>query len=264
MIYFIDHINQITTWFDPRIPIQLQTEKPNQVNRSPPEMQQVILQQQQQQQQVQSQQHTTSEIIQPQLANQAQSNQIIIQQQIPNGQQANNLVQQPQNIQNIPNDCKMRVQKLELEREKMRQRQWEIKNQRLFTQTVVAQQDNETTNNNNITNPSVDPFLGATTTGENHSRQESADSGLGSTYSLPNTPEDMLDSDVDLNDCGNYVHEDLGLESLAISAMDLDENMESDDLLPNLPESINYPDIHLSDIDALLAGNSNNSRDHWM
>ncbi|KAI3477204.1 hypothetical protein L1887_61127 [Cichorium endivia] len=106
-----------------------------------------------------------------------------------------------------------------------------LNQQQLFSQSmVVNQKENDAAainhhhhNSNNLNTAGMDPFL----SGENHSRQESADSGidsgLGREYSLPNTPDDML------------VLEDefIGLESLAITSMDLDENMEHDDMLPN-------------------------------
>lgn len=47
-----------------------------------------------------------------------------------------------------------------------------------------------------LSTPGLDPFLSGTTVNSNdyHSRQESADSGLGmgNTYSLPHTPEGFL------------------------------------------------------------------------
>lgn len=50
----------------------------------------------------------------------------------------------------------------------------------------------------------LDPFLSCNTSNVDHSRQESADSGLGlgNNYSLPHTPEDFLSSNMDDNmDC---------------------------------------------------------------
>lgn len=150
-----------------------------------------------------------------------------------------------------------------MEREKLRQRQIEIENQQRFITQVTAECNNEpvntsastiitavqptvNTNVNNqlnnqiITTTGIDPFLS-----ENHSRQESADSGLGSNYSYsqPRTPELML---------RNYVQDDLNLDSLAITSnceFDLEVNMESDDLLP-LNDDMN---MQINEIDALFA-----------
>lgn len=50
----------------------------------------------------------------------------------------------------------------------------------------------------------LDPFLSCNSSNVDHSRQESADSGLGlgNNYSLPHTPEDFLSSNMDDNmDC---------------------------------------------------------------
>lgn len=54
------------------------------------------------------------------------------------------------------------------------------------------------------TNNDLDPFLSCSSNSVDHSRQESADSGLGlgNNYSLPHTPEDFLSSNMDDNmDC---------------------------------------------------------------
>lgn len=44
--------------------------------------------------------------------------------------------------------------------------------------------------------------------------------------------------------------------------MDIDENMDSDDIISNLPDEMTCAD--LSDLDAILASNSINSRDNWI
>ena len=260
----MNHNDCTSTWFDPRIPLQLQKQN---MNRPPPPIDlQQVQQIQQQIQQIQLSNQPQQTGIQtngdPNLIQQQQQN-IIQQQQQQQTIQANNIQanqptiqqapqqiivqqqqQQPAQQQTIPNDdYQMRVQKLQFERDNLRQRQLEIQNQ---------------------INSGMDPFLGGTlTAGENHSRQESADSGLGlgSNYSLPNTPEDMLENDIDINECNTYTHGDeLCIDSLAISSMELDENMDSEDLLTNITDC---QDIHLPDLDAILTGNSNSSRD-WI
>lgn len=349
-IYYINHNERITTWYDPRIPPQMQQlqqqQQQIQQQQNQLQQQQTI---QQQQQQIQPNPAQQQQIIQqvtiPTQANQTQIIQHTNQQQqiIPQtNSQAQQIVQQQINappqiihsnqqivIQNLnvplpdgweekktengeiyfvnhndrsstwidprltngqlqnhnhnrpppmlePNTIKseIRIQQLNLEREKLRQRQIEIENQQRFiTQVVAADCNNDTVNtnsstiinaqpvntnhiNNNqiITTTGIDPFLS-----ENHSRQESADSGLGSNYSYsqPRTPDMMMQDsqprtpDMMLHDC-NYVQEDLNLDSLAITSnteFDLEMNMESDDLLP-LADEMN---IQINEIDALFA-----------
>jgi protein yorkie len=72
----------------------------------------------------------------------------------------------------------VRLHQLQLEKERLQMRQQEIKRQ------MEAEQQRLQTRK-----PEDDPFLGSTT---DHTRQESADSGLGIAYSLPQTPEDFL------------------------------------------------------------------------
>ncbi|CAD1479204.1 unnamed protein product, partial [Heterotrigona itama] len=75
---------------------------------------------------------------------------------------------------------KLRLQSLQMERERLKQRQQEIIRQ----QELMLRQS--------TTDAAMDPFLSGIN--EQHARQESADSGLGlgSAYSLPHTPEDFL------------------------------------------------------------------------
>lgn len=80
---------------------------------------------------------------------------------------------------------KLRLQSLQMERERLRQRQQEIiRQQELMIRSTE------------IPPGSIDPFLSGLT---DHGRQESADSGLGmgTSYSLPQTPQDILDESMD-------------------------------------------------------------------
>lgn len=116
----------------------------------------------------------------------------------------------------------------------MRQRAAEIQNQ----------QKNFTTN--------IDPFLsGSDAIILDHSRQESADSGLGLSHNLdlPYTPNDLQNAD------------DLGLDSLSITNMDLETDAMD---LMCLPEELNT-DIVLSDLEAFLTNaNITTSKDVWI
>jgi protein yorkie len=107
-----------------------------------------------------------------------------------------------------------------------------------------------------ISTTGMDPFLGGSTgvlnniNSDCHSRQESGDSGLGlgTNYSLPHTPEDFLshiedvvnESEESNNNSINRNNNDLGLDSLGHVDLGSD-NMESDDLVPTLQDSI--PDL---------------------
>uniref|UniRef100_A0A8D8S7H8 Transcriptional coactivator YAP1 n=1 Tax=Cacopsylla melanoneura TaxID=428564 RepID=A0A8D8S7H8_9HEMI len=88
--------------------------------------------------------------------------------------------QSPQSIQ--ASQQKLRLQSLQLEREKLKQRRAEIIRQQALIQSTT---DGATT--------VLDPFLSSLA---DHSRQKSDDSGLGmgSNYSVPATPEDFLSS----------------------------------------------------------------------
>lgn len=204
--------------------------------------------------------HQQQVVVQQPLNEQPAAQQIVAEQAIIQQQQA--ILQQQQvpqqmlaatqngSVESIPNDCQQRVDQLHLEVAKIRKRNNEIQ-QQLFSQSmVVNQKENDAAainhhNANNLNTAGMDPFL----SGENHSRQESADSGidsgLGREYSLPNTPDDML-----------VLEDEFGLESLAITSMDLDENMEHDDMLPNgMETNYNATDIlNMPDLDAILAG----------
>lgn len=83
---------------------------------------------------------------------------------------------------------KLRLQSLKLEREMLKQRQQEIRRQ----QELMLRQTSS--------DLPMDPFLSGLA---DHSRQESADSGLGMgpTYSIPHTPEDFLANIDDNMDC---------------------------------------------------------------
>lgn len=81
----------------------------------------------------------------------------------------------------------------------------------------------------------MDPFLSGLT---DHSRQESADSGLGmgTSYSLPHTPEDFLtnmDDNMDGVSEGGNPADIAGLDGPELSS--LSDNIDStDDLVPSL------------------------------
>ncbi|KAK6617763.1 hypothetical protein RUM43_013991 [Polyplax serrata] len=171
-IYFINHQTRTTSWFDPRIPLQLQ--------RSP------------------------AGLI------------------IPHG----NSWIQPSTQQNSQNcQQELRVQLLQMERERLRQRQEEIRRQQeLMSRTTE------------LPPGSIDPFLSGLT---DHGRQESTDSGLGmgNSYSLPQTPQDILDESMDGVSEGG--HTDMtSLDNTDISTDDLVPTLLGEDLTSDILDDV--------------------------
>lgn len=161
-IYFINHHNRTTSWFDPRIPVHMQ-QRPSGSSLVGPAW------------------HSS---MSPQPTEQQQQ---------------------------------LRLQQLQLERERLKQRQQEIRRQH----EIMMRSSSDL--------PIIDPFLSNLT---DHSRQESGDSGLsmGTTYSVPHTPEDFLTKMDDSMEVGS---ENLTVDTSDISA--LSENLDStDDLMPTL------------------------------
>jgi len=269
-VFFANHRDKTTSWFDPRIPIHLQKpavlaahQQQNSADGTitiaqPPPLPSSLAASSPQQQvnlvaALQSVTTTTA------AANITNNN---IAASVTNNNDGNNMtLQQKLQLQ--------RLQELQAEREKMRQRQEELR-QRL----ALRGNDGSALANNianrlpPVTTTGIDPFLGGTSVLNNdcHSRQESADSGLGlgPNYSHPHTPEDFLSniadepipgSDDNLNNQTNT--SDLsGLD--ALQSMDLGtENMDSDDLVPSLSDELNADDL-LENVEALLNNNQNN------
>ncbi|XP_071561531.1 transcriptional coactivator YAP1 isoform X2 [Temnothorax nylanderi] len=152
-------------------------------------------------------------------------------------------LQQPtggiQSNQSLQAACqqKIRLQSLQMERERLKQRQQEIMRQ----QEMMRQ---------STTDVAMDPFLSGIN--EQHARQESADSGLGlgSAYSIPQASDDFLNIDENmdgtserhcaLNDLTKrlyrshkYINGGAPMDTPDLST--LSDNIDStDDLLPSL------------------------------
>ncbi|XP_060035721.1 transcriptional coactivator YAP1 isoform X7 [Erinaceus europaeus] len=110
----------------------------------------------------------------------------------------------------------MRLQQLQMEKERLRLKQQELLRQELAlrSQLPTLEQDGGTQNPvsspgmsqelRTMTTNSSDPFLNS---GTYHSREESTDSGLSmSSYSVPRTPDDFLNS-VDEMDTGDTINQ---------------------------------------------------------
>lgn len=111
----------------------------------------------------------------------------------------------------------LRLQQLQLERERLKQRQEEIRLQQL----------------------QMDPFLSSLT---DHSRQESTDSGLGmgTAYSMPHTPEDFL---ANIDDNMDMVSESHTMDTPDISTL-------TEDLVPTIQLGEEFP--NLDDVQSLI------------
>jgi len=124
----------------------------------------------------------------------------------------------------------------------------------------------------------VDPFLGQGGNTDFHTRQESADSGLGgmgTSYSLPRTPEDYLGNvdEMESQDGGhkmqNQPNSDFNMELQGTTSMDITNigendapNMDSEDLVPSLQEDISNE--LLNDVESVLNSNKMESLLTWL
>uniref|UniRef100_A0A8D0CHV5 Yes1 associated transcriptional regulator n=1 Tax=Scleropages formosus TaxID=113540 RepID=A0A8D0CHV5_SCLFO len=167
----------------------------------------------------------------------------------------------------------LRLQQLQMEKERVRLKQQELLRQRPQVPTSM-EQDGSTQNNisspgvaqdvRTMTSNSSDPFLNS---GTYHSRDESTDSGLSmSSYSVPRTPDDFLNS-VDEMDTGDP----LGPASMAtqpsrfpdyldtipgtnvdLGTLESDSMaVEGEELMPSLQEALSSE--ILNDMESVLA-----------
>ncbi|KAI8482287.1 DNA-binding transcription factor yap1 [Branchiostoma belcheri] len=249
-IYFINHRTQTTTWLDPRLAMMQrqqsipQHQQPPYQARSPTPQQQAQVNEQQRQQ-------------------------------------------------------KLRLQRLQLERERLRMRQEQIMQQEMAlragqmpeeqmnvagmppaSQAAVSSASQNPTQTSSemqaVTTTGMDPFLSSGT--PYHSRDESADSGLGmsSNYSLPRTPEDFLSNVDEMDTSENTGAEKMQtsrpnstqpqpggrgmpdiLDTMQGTNVDLgfpeteSSNVDSEELVPSLQEALNS-DI-LNDVENMLS-----------
>ncbi|KAF4098035.1 WW domain-containing transcription regulator protein 1 isoform X3 [Onychostoma macrolepis] len=229
--YFLNHIEKITTWHDPRktmTPSVTQMGLHNQASNNGNIQQRsmalsqpnLVLNQQAHQQHLQQQQ-------QQQVQVQAQAQ---VQVQVQGSQQQNS---QPMMNMSSPMSAqqhqqKMRLQRIQMERERIQRRQEELLRQEVALRQLPMDSDNMAPVAPNISSPpmtqgnmpnnSSDPFLNS---GPYHSREQSTDSGLGlGCYSIPTTPEDFLNS---------------------MEEMDTGENMVPVSM--NVPQQSRFPDF---------------------
>ncbi|MEE6472891.1 hypothetical protein FKM82_009768 [Ascaphus truei] len=174
------------------------------------------------------------------------------------------------------NQQQMRLQQLQMEKERLRLKHQELLRQELALRNQLPTMEQDGGTQNPVSSPgmsqelrtmtmtSSDPFLNS---GTYHSRDESTDSGLSmSSYSVPRTPDDFLNS-VDEMDTGDAISQSTMpsqqnrfpdyLEALPGTNVDLGTlegeamNVESEELMPSLQEALSS-DI-LNDMESVLA-----------
>ncbi|XP_040282228.1 transcriptional coactivator YAP1 isoform X4 [Bufo bufo] len=249
--YFLNHIEQTTTWQDPRKAML------SQMNVTAP----------------------TSPPVQQNLMNPTAMNQQRLSQSAPVRSPPPLAPQSPQSgvMGGGANQQQLRLQQLQMEKERLRLKHQELLRQELAlrSQLPTIEQDGGTQNPvcssgitqelRTMTMNSSDPFLNS---GTYHSRDESTDSGLSmSSYSVPRTPDDFLNS-VDEMDTGDAINQSSMptqqnrfpdyLEALPGTNVDLGTlegeamNVEGEELMPSLQEALSS-DI-LNDMESVLAG----------
>ncbi|XP_030037284.1 transcriptional coactivator yorkie isoform X4 [Manduca sexta] len=147
---------------------------------------------------------------------------------------------------------KLRLQSLQLERDRLKQRQQEIRlQQELMARqtTSISASLASSTGAVASTDLPLDPFLSGLT---DHQRQESADSGLGmavpQSYSMPHTPDDFLAGMDDRMDCSSEAGANLDSTDITLG-----DNIDStDDLVPSLQLNEFTNDILLDDVQSLI------------
>lgn len=288
--YFLNHIDQSTTWQDPR-KAMLQMNQPAPGSPAPVQQQNLLnpasgplpdgweqaITSEGEIYYINHKNKTTS-WLDPRLDPRFALNQQRISQSAP-VKQGPPLPSSPQNAGVIGGSSQMRLQQLQMEKERLRLKHQELlrRPQELALRNQLPtsmEQDGGTQNPvsspgmgqdaRSMTTNSSDPFLNS---GTYHSRDESTDSGLSmSSYSVPRTPDDFLNSVDEME-----TSDSLGPASMAtqprgfpdyldaIPGTDVDlgtlegESMavEGEELMPSLQEALSS-DI-LNDMESVLA-----------
>ncbi|XP_063161930.1 transcriptional coactivator YAP1 isoform X8 [Candoia aspera] len=250
--YFLNHIDQTTTWQDPRKALL------SQMNVTAP----------------------TSPPVPQNIMNSATAMNQRISQSAPVKQPPPPLAPQspPGGVLgggNSNHQQQIRLQQLQMEKERLRLKHQELLRQELALRSQLPSMDQDGSQNRvsspgmsqelrTMTTNSSDPFLNS---GTYHSRDESTDSGLSmSSYSVPRTPDDFLNS-VDEMDTGDTINQSTipshqnrfpdYLEAIPGTNVDLGTlegdamNIEGEELMPSLQEALSS-DI-LNDMESVLA-----------
>uniref|UniRef100_UPI00398F779F transcriptional coactivator YAP1 isoform X2 n=1 Tax=Pristiophorus japonicus TaxID=55135 RepID=UPI00398F779F len=250
--YYLNHIEQTTTWQDPRKPMSvLNSTTP----ASPVSMQQNLM-------------NTTSSAMDQQRLTQS----------APVKPPPSMGPHSPQGgaISGSNKQQQMRLQQLQFEKERLRLKHQELLRQEMALRSQLPTIEQDGTPQNPVsssamsqdvrtmTTNSSDPFLNS---GTYHSREESTDSGLGmSSYSVPRTPDDFLNSVEEMDTGESLGPNNMGsqqsrfpdyLETIPGTNVDLGTleedsmNVEGEELMPSLQEALSS-DI-LNDMESVLA-----------
>lgn len=284
--YFLNHIEQTTTWQDPRkallqmnqpapastVPVQQQQNLMNPASGPLPDGWEQALTSEGEIYYINHKNKTTS-WLDPRLDPRFALNQQRISQSAPVKQAG----QLPSNAHSAVMGGNSQLRLQQIEKERLRLKQQELLRQRpqelaLRNQLPSMDQDGGSNpvsspmaqDNRTMTANSTDPFLNS---GTYHSRDESTDSGLSmSSYSVPRTPDDFLNS-VDEMDTGDPLPTSMASQPSrfpdyldAIPGTDVDlgtlesESMavEGEELMPSLQDALSS-DI-LNDMESVLAG----------
>ncbi|XP_061096602.1 WW domain-containing transcription regulator protein 1 isoform X2 [Conger conger] len=233
--YFLNHVEKITTWQDPRKTMTMKQMHSLHGPGAPPAVQQrsMALSQPNLVMTHRHQPHQPPQIQQQQAQAMVSSP--------PVSQQSLQQQSSQAGLMNLPNPLttqqqhqqKMRLQRIQLERECIRMRQEELMRQVALCRQLPMDSDSmapvpppvnpASMNQGSMPSNSTDPFLNS---GPFHSREQSTDSGLGlGCYSIPTTPEDFLN---------NVEEMDTG-ESLAQGNMAAPQPSRFPDFLDSLP-----------------------------
>lgn len=212
--YFLNHVEKITTWHDPR------------KSRTPSVNQMSLHNQTSNNSNVQQRSMALS---QPNLVMNQQAHQQNLQQQPQSSQSA--MMNISGAISAQQHQQKIRLQRIQMERERIQRRQEELMRQEAALRQLPMDSDmapvtasigSPAMTQGNIPNNSSDPFLNS---GPYHSREQSTDSGLGlGCYSIPTTPEDFLN--IDEMDTG---------ESMVSVGMNVPQQNRFPDFLDSMP-----------------------------
>lgn len=235
-VYYINHVERTTSWYDPRIPLHMQQQPVQGVRVQNPGQSPQSLK--------------LSPGPQPQQQSPGGPPQVV------NNSNGNNQVNQGQRVM-APSI--QQLQNLALEKEQLKKRAEEITRQELLLRAQMHPESEIPIPQTSEMTSVADPFLGHTTNqADLHSRQESSDSGLGgmgTNYSLKSS-EDFLSNvdEMDTQDGGHKMQSpgDFGNMDIGnVGDSGENTNMDSDDLVPSLQEDITTE--LLNDVETVLS-----------
>ncbi|XP_013979106.1 WW domain-containing transcription regulator protein 1 isoform X2 [Salmo salar] len=236
--YFLNHVEKITTWHDPR---KTMTTAMNQMSlhapppsASPQQRNMALSQPNLVMSQHHHQQHLQHTQQQPQQAQALGSPGSLTQQQ--SSQAGMMSLSSPLGVV-VSAQQKMRLQRIQLERERIQRRQEELMRQVALCRQLPVDSESmapapspggnpaQPMTQGNMPTNGADPFLNS---GHfQHSREQSTDSGLGlGCYSIPTTPEDFLN---------NMEEMDTGESMAQAGSMNVSQHSSFPDFLDSLP-----------------------------